>query len=73
MAKTDHWSEWSERPWIPNHLSFLIKQNKAVKYMCNILNGRSCDNKYRDQWDHELNATIDRISGEYSIYVLILY
>ena len=31
MAKTDHRSEWPERPWIPNHLSFLIKQKKAVK------------------------------------------
>ena len=31
MAKTDHPSEWPERPWIPNHLSFLIKQKKAVK------------------------------------------
>ena len=31
MAKTDHRSEWPERPWIPNHLSFLIKQKKGCK------------------------------------------
>ena len=68
MAKTDHQNEWPERPWIPNHLSFLIKQKKGCKNIY-ILNGRSCDNKYRDQWGHELNATIDSINWKRIFYI----
>ena len=52
MGETEHQSELPKRPCIPNHLSFLIKRKIGCKNIYNILNNRSCDNKYRDQWNH---------------------
>ena len=74
MGEIEHHSTLPERPYTPNHLSFLIKPKKAVK-IYNILNSRSCDNKYSNQWNHELNISIDNINWKriYSIYILMLY
>ena len=31
IGELDHESKWLERPCIPNHLSFLVKDKRAVK------------------------------------------
>ena len=69
MGETEHQREFPERPWIPNHLSFLIKQKKGCKNIYNILNSKSCDNKYRDQWNHELNTIIDNINWKRIFFI----
>ena len=69
MGDTEHQRESPERPWIPNHLSFLIKQKKGCKNIYNILNSKSGDNKYRDQWNHELNTIIDNINWKRIFFI----
>ena len=44
-----------EKPSIPNHLSFLIRQEKGCKNIYNIPNNTNCENKYRNQWNQDLN------------------
>ena len=48
-----------EKPSIPNHLSFLIRQEKGCKNIYNIPNKTICENKYRNQWNQDLNIIID--------------
>ena len=48
-----------EKSGIPNHLIFLIRQEKGCKNIYNILNNVNCENKYRNQWNQDLNIIID--------------
>ena len=60
-----------EKPSIPNHLSFLIRQENGCKNIYNILNKTNCENKYRNQWNQDLNIIIDEKDLEEGILAML--
>ena len=70
IGELDHESKWLERLCIlPNHLSFLVKENKGCKNIYNIINNRNCDNKYRSQWNQDLSTKIDNATWKRIFYL----
>ena len=58
-----------EKPSIPNHLSFLLRQEQGCKNIYNILNNTNCENKYRNHWNHDLNILIDEVTWRRVFYL----
>ena len=69
IGELDHESKRLERPCIPNHLSFIVKEKKGCKNIYNIINNGNCENNYRSQWNQDLSIIIDNATWRRIFYL----